>query len=141
MDVVASWCFTRCQLFNGRFNFLYCKVGRQVGTGGGCSRKLGDFTRRPACEVSICIWEAIAFAVIGHPKCVVFLPVSLFMICHALRLECVKSTYFTTSVHLAMRTSSSFWSSDVAVVSMSSLVVACWCSRRKWLQLSSQPGM
>ena len=23
-----------------------------------CSRKRGDFTRRPACEVSVCIWEA-----------------------------------------------------------------------------------
>ena len=91
---------------------------------------------------SVCIWEAsviqklrVAFAVTGHLECVVLLPVSLFMVCHALRLECVKSTDSTTSVHLALRTSSNFWSSAVAVVSMSSLVVACWCSRRMWLQL------
>ena len=37
---------------------------------------------------------------------VVLLPVSLFMVCHALRLECVKSIDSTTSVHLALRTSS-----------------------------------
>ena len=36
--------------------------------------------------------EAIAFAVTGHLECVVRLPVSLFMVYHALRLECVKST-------------------------------------------------
>ena len=81
------------------------------------------------------------FAVTGHLECVVLLPISLFMVCHALRLECVKSTDSTTSVHLALRTSSNFWSSAVAVVSMSSLVVACWCSRRRWLQLSSHPGI
>ena len=85
--------------------------------------------------------EAIAFAVTGHLECAVLLPVSLFMVCHALRLECVKSTDSTTSVHLALRTSSSLWSSAVAVVSMSSLVVACWCSLRRWLHLSSHPGI
>ena len=66
--------------------------------------------------------EAIAFAVTGHLECVVLLPVSLFMVCQVLQLEYVKSTY-------------------VAVVSMSSLVVACWCSQRRWLRLSSHPGM
>ena len=85
--------------------------------------------------------EAIAFAVTGHLECVVLLPVGFYMVCHALRLECVKSTYSTTAVHLALRTSSSLWSSAVAVVSMSSLVVACWCPRRRCLQLSSHPGM
>ena len=85
--------------------------------------------------------EAMSVAVTGHLECVVLLPVSLFMVCHALRLECVKSTDSTTSVHLALRTSSSLWSSAVAVVSMSSLVVACWCSRRRWLQLLPHPGM
>ena len=85
--------------------------------------------------------EAIAFAVTGHLECVVLLPVSMFTVCHALRLECVKSTDSTTSVHLALRISSSLWSSAVPVVSMSSFVVACWCSRRRWLQLSSHPGM
>ena len=63
--------------------------------------------------------EAIAFAVTGHLECIVLLPVSLFMVCQALRLECVKSTDSTTSVHLALRTLSSVWSSAVAVVSMS----------------------
>ena len=29
-----------------------------VGIGGGCSRKRGDFTRCPACEGSVCTWEA-----------------------------------------------------------------------------------
>ena len=85
--------------------------------------------------------EAIAFAVTGHLECVVLLPVSLFTVSHALPLECVKSTDAITSVHLALRTSSNFWSSAVAVVSMSSLVVASWCSRRRWLQVSSHPGM
>ena len=89
--------------------------------------------------------EAIAFAVTGHLECVVLLPVSLFMVCQVLQLEYVKSTDSTTSVHLALRTSSSFlflfWSSAVAVVSMASLVVACWCSQRRWLRLSSHPGM
>ena len=83
--------------------------------------------------------EAISFALTGHLECVVLLPVSLFVVCHAVRLECVKSTDSTTTVHLALRTSFSLWSSAVAVVSMSSLVVACWCSRRRWLQLSSHP--
>ena len=31
-------------------------------------------------------------SVTGHVECVVLLPVSLFMVCHALRLECMKST-------------------------------------------------
>ena len=46
--------------------------------------------------------------------------------CHALRLQCVKSTDSITSVHLALRNSSSFLSSDVAVVSMSSLLPWWW---------------
>ena len=51
VDVVASWCFTLLQLFDGRFKLFYCKVTRLVGVGGGYSRKRGDFTRRPACQV------------------------------------------------------------------------------------------
>ena len=35
--------------------------------------------------------EAMAISVTGHIVCVVLLPVSLFIVCHALRLECVKS--------------------------------------------------
>ena len=38
----------------------------------------------------------------------VTLPVSFFMVCHVIRLECVESTDSTTSVHLALRTSSNF---------------------------------
>ena len=45
-------------VMTGRFKLFYCKVGRHVGIGGGCCRKRGDFKRRPACEVSVCIWEA-----------------------------------------------------------------------------------
>ena len=67
--------------------------------------------------------EAVAFAVTGQIECVVLLPVSLFIVCHALRLEYVKSTNSTTSAHLALHTSSSLWSSAVVCVSMSSLVV------------------
>ena len=40
--VVASWCFTRLQLLDGRFKLFYCKVGPQVGIGSGCSRKQSD---------------------------------------------------------------------------------------------------
>ena len=47
----------------------------------------------------------IAFAVTGHLECVVLLSVSLFMVCHAMRLECVTSIDSTTLVHLALRTS------------------------------------
>ena len=53
--------------------------------------------------------EAMESAVIVHLEFVVLLPVSLFMICHALLLEYVKSTDSTTSVHQALRTSSSIW--------------------------------
>ena len=128
--------FPRLQLFDGRFKFFNCKVGRQVGIGSGALES--EVTSRDvqrAKNVSASgkcplfrSCEAIAFAVTGHLECVVLLPVSLFMVCHALRLECVKSTDSTTSVHLALRTSSSLCSSAVAVVSMSSLVVAC-CAR------------
>ena len=48
--------------------------------------------------------EAIACSITGHLECVVLLADSLFMVYHALRLECVKSTDSTTSVHLVLRT-------------------------------------
>ena len=147
MDVVASWCFTRLQRFDGRFKFVYCKVGRQVGLESAVAALEREVTSRDVQRAKSLSasgkrplfrsCEAIALAVTGHLECVVLLPVSLFMVYHALRLECVKSTDSTTSFHLALRTSSSIWSSAVAVVSMSSLVVTCWCSRRRWLQLSS----
>ena len=43
---------------------------------------------------------------------------------NGVRVECVKYTDSTTSVHLAVRTSSGLCSSAVAVASMSSLVLA-----------------
>ena len=69
--------------FYGCFELFYCRIARQIRIGGGCYRKRDDFTRRPACEVSVWIWdrplfrscEAIAFAVTGH----VLPPVSLFV--------------------------------------------------------------
>ena len=101
-----------------------------------CAKSLSASGKRPLFRSC----EAMAVAVTGQLECVVLLPVSMFMVCPALRLECVNSTDSTTSVHLVLHTSSSLWSSVVAVVSMSSLVVACWCSRRRWLQLLSHPG-
>ena len=41
---------------------------------------------------------------------------SACLLVYGLRLECVKSTYSITSVHLALRTSSGLWSSAVQVV-------------------------
>ncbi|KAI9523059.1 hypothetical protein NQZ68_031919 [Dissostichus eleginoides] len=48
-------------------------------------------------------WDAMASAVTGHLGGVVFLPVNWLMVCHALRLEWVKSIDSTTSVHLVLR--------------------------------------
>jgi len=76
-----------------------------------------------------------------HLGGVVFLPVSWLMVCHALRLEWVKSIDLTTSVHLVLRVTSSLWSSAVAVTSTSSLEPALWWSHRRRLHSSSQPGM
>ncbi|CAL8406523.1 unnamed protein product [Arctogadus glacialis] len=86
-------------------------------------------------------WAAMAFAVTGHLGGGVLLPESWFMVCHALRLEWVKSIDSTTSVHLALRVASSFSSSAVAVASTSALELACWWARRRWLHSSFQPGM
>ena len=58
---------------------------------------------------------------------IVLLSVSLFMVCCALRLECVMSTYSFTPIHLALRTSYILWSSAVIVTSISFLVVVCCC--------------
>ena len=84
--------------------------------------------------------EAMAFAVTGHLECVVLLPDSLFLICHALRLECVKSrlhnlsppshAYFIQLIDLCCCRCVDVF-----------LVVACWCSRMRWLQLSFHPRM
>ena len=91
MDVVASWCFTRFQLFDGGFKLYFCKVGRQVGIGGRSlesemtsrdvqrAKSLSASGKRPLFRSC----EAIAFAVTGHLECVVLLPVSLFRVCHA----------------------------------------------------------
>lgn len=83
----------------------------------------------------------MAFAVTGHLEGIDVLPVSWFMACQALRLECVKSTDFTVSVHLSLRTSSSFWRRAVADESLYSRVVAFWWSKSRQLHSLSQPGM
>ena len=136
VDIVASWCFTRLQLLYGflRLPSTVASLESEM-----TSR---DVQRAKSLSASGKLplfrsCEAMAFAVTGHLECVVLLPVSLCMVCHALRLECVKTS---TSVHLVLRTSSSLWSSAVAVVSTSSFVVACWCSRKRWLQRSSHRG-
>ena len=43
--------------------------------------------------------EAIAFAVTGHLECVVLLPVSLFMVCHALRLDASFWVWVAATAH------------------------------------------
>ena len=64
------------------------------------------------------------FAVIGHCAGVVDLPVSLLMVCHARRLECVKSIDSTVSVHLCLRFSFSLQNRSFAAMPLSSLVCA-----------------
>ena len=137
--------------FYGRFKFFYSKVGRDVGIGVGCSRKRGDFTRRPACEVSVCIWEA---SVIQKLRCNSICRYRTSIVRRASACQLIyglpRLATWMCEVHrlhnlrppgpACVRTSSSLWSSEVAVESMSSLVVARWCSRRRWLQLSSHPG-
>ena len=114
--------------FDGRFKFFYSKVGRQVGIGGGGSKSevtsrdvqrakyLSASGKRPLFRSC----EAMPFAVTWHLECVVLLHVSLFMVCHALRLECVKSTDATTSVHLALCR---------CLVHVASASSACGCGR------------
>ena len=80
----------------------------------------------------------MASAVTGHLLGVAFLPESSLMVCHAFRLEWIDST---TAVHLDLRVSSSFCSNVVAVASISSLELTCWCWRSRQLHSSSQPGM
>ena len=47
----------------------------------------------------------------------------------------MKFTDSVLTLYLTLRTSSCLRNSDVAVVSMSFLVVACWSLLRRWLQL------
>ena len=80
-------------------------------------------------------------AVTGHfPVCNVDLPVSLFRVCHALRLECVKSIDDTVSFHLCRRFSSKTLSSDVAV-DADSVFSESICSLYSCSYSSSQHGM
>lgn len=65
-----------------------------------------------------------AFAVTGHLVGVVFLPVSWFINCHALRLEWEKSVASTNSVHFALYFASSLSSNAVAVGT-----VGRWCDQ------------
>ena len=80
------------------------------------------------------------FAVIGHLEHVDVLPVNWFIVCHALRLECVKSIDSTISIHLCLLTLSNLCSMAIADDSTCSLDVAHWCCQRSLLHLS-QPGM
>ena len=67
------------------------------------------FEKRPCCD-------GMELVVTGtFPVCNVDIPVSLFSVCHALGLECVKSIDDTVSFHLCRRFSSKTLSSEVAV--------------------------
>ena len=110
---------------DGGFKLLYCKVGIEVGIGGGCSRKRGDFSRRPACEVSVRIWEASVMQKL-RSNCICSYWTHRVCRASACQLvyglfEYVKSTDSTTSVHRVLHTSFNFWSSAVVVVSMAYL--------------------
>ena len=95
VDDVASRCFTRLQLFDGRFKFFNCKSDDRLASAVSAlesevtssdvqrAKSLSASGKRPLFRSC----EAIAFAVTGHLECVVLLHVSLFMVCHALRLE------------------------------------------------------
>ena len=84
--------------------------------------------------------DAMEFAVIGHCAGVVDLPVSLLMVCHARRLECVKSIYSTVSVHLCLRFSFSLQNRSFAAMPLSSLVCASVWARSRSSHSSSQQG-
>lgn len=66
-------------------------------------------------------WDAMMSTVTGHLVVVGFLPDSWLMVCHALRLDWVKSIDSMTFIHLALRVASSFSRSAVAVTSTSTL--------------------
>ena len=88
LDIVASRCFTRLQLFDGRFKFVYCKVVRYDRLASAVdalesevtsrdvyrAKSLSAYLKRPLFRSC----EAIAFAVTGHLECVVLLLGILF---------------------------------------------------------------
>ena len=95
------------------------------------------FGKRPFCTSC----AAMELAVTGHfPFFNVDLPVSLFSVCHALRLECVKSIDDTVSFHLCRRFSPKTLSNDVAV-DADSVFSESICSLYSCSHSSSQHGM
>ena len=93
--------------------------------------------KRPFCTSC----AAMELAVTGHfPVCNVDLPVSLFSVCHALRLEWVKSIDDTVSFHLCRRFSSKTLSSDAAV-DADSVFSESICSLYSYSHSSSQHGI
>ena len=62
-------------------------------------------------------------AVMGHTDSLLARPVSLLMVCHARRLEWVKSIDSTVSVHLALRLLSSLAKRSVAADTLPHLML------------------
>ena len=81
------------------------------------------------------------FAVIGHLESIDVLPANLLIVCHALRLVCVKLIDSTISVHLCLLTLFNLCSMAITDDSTYSLDVAHWCCWSSSLHLLSQPGM
>ena len=83
---------------------------------------------------------AMESAVMGHGFGFVVWPVSLLMVCHARRLEWVKSIDSTVSVHLSLRLVLSHVMSSVAALALSALVLASLWACRSSLHSLSQQG-
>ena len=84
----------------------------------------------------------MAFAVIGHGLGFDAWPVSLLMVCHTQRLEWVKSIVSTVAVHLSLSLCLVFSLviRSVAVLAVSTLVLALLGARKKSSHSSSQEG-
>ena len=80
-------------------------------------------------------------AVIRHTDSLLARLVSLLMVCHARRLEWVKSIDSTVSVHLALRLLSSLAKRSVAADTLSVLDVACVCAHSRSSHWLTQHGM
>ena len=83
---------------------------------------------------------AMESTVMGHGFGFVVWPVSLLMVCHACRLERVKSIDLTVSVHLSLHLVLSYVMSSVAALALSALVLASLWACRSSLHFSSQQG-
>ena len=83
---------------------------------------------------------AMALAVLGHGVVLEAWPVSLLMVCHARRLECVKSIDSTVSVYHSLRLVLSRVMRSVAALALSALLFASLWTRRKSSHSSSLQG-